>query len=43
MKGIIVDLLADHSEMFKLYFDTPSFKKQLDDAIFAATYTDQAA
>lgn len=38
LKRAIVDLLSDHTELFKQFSDNPSFKKWLGDAIFSATY-----
>ncbi len=35
---VLVDLLSDHTELFKQYSDNDSFKRWLSDAIFAATY-----
>lgn len=38
----MVDLLADHTELFKQFSDNPSFKKWLGDTIFGVTYDDMA-
>jgi type I restriction enzyme, R subunit len=38
LKGVMGDLVFDHSELFKLFQDDPSFTKWLSDAIFRATY-----
>jgi type I restriction enzyme R subunit len=35
---IMVELIADHTELFKQFSDNPSFKKWLGDAIFGETY-----
>jgi type I restriction enzyme R subunit len=35
---IMVELIADHTDLFKLFSDNPSFKKWLGDTIFTATY-----
>lgn len=35
----ILDLMTDHTELFKQFTDNPGFKKSLSDAIFALTYT----
>jgi type I restriction enzyme, R subunit len=43
LKDVIVDLLADHAELFKQYSDNPDFKRWLGDAMFAATYQEKAA
>ncbi|MCX6382171.1 MAG: type I restriction endonuclease subunit R [Armatimonadetes bacterium] len=36
--SVMVGLVADHTELYKLYSDDPSFKKWLRDIIFQATY-----
>ncbi len=38
LERVVIDLLTDHTELFKQYMDNPSFKKWLGDSIFAATY-----
>jgi type I restriction enzyme R subunit len=38
LQRVIIDLLADHTELFKQFSDNPSFKKWLGDTIFGATY-----
>lgn len=38
LQRVVVDMLADHTELFKQFMDNPSFKKWLGDAIFSATY-----
>ncbi len=38
LQRMIVDLLADHTELFKQFSDNPGFKKWLGDTIFGATY-----
>ena len=38
LQRVIIELLADHTELFKQFSDNPSFKKWLGDSIFAATY-----
>jgi type I restriction enzyme R subunit len=35
---VMVELLADHTELFKQFSDNPSFNKWLGDTIFGATY-----
>ncbi len=35
---VMVELIADHTELFKQFSDNPSFKKWLGDTIFGATY-----
>jgi type I restriction enzyme R subunit len=39
---VIIELLTDHTELFKQFSDNPAFKKWLADTIFAATYQEQA-
>jgi type I restriction enzyme R subunit len=38
----ILELMADHTELFKQFTDNPSFKKSLSDAIFSLTYRESA-
>lgn len=38
LQRVMIDLLADHTELFKQFSDNPSFKKWLGDTIFGATY-----
>jgi type I restriction enzyme R subunit len=40
---VMVELIADHTELFKQFSDNPSFKKWLGDTIFNATYQHAAA
>ena len=35
---VMVELIADHTELFKQFSDNPSFNKWLGDTIFGATY-----
>lgn len=35
---VMVELLSDHTELFKQFSDNPSFKKWLGDTIFGVTY-----
>ncbi len=37
----MVELIADHTELFKQFSDNPSFHKWLGDTIFGATYHPQ--
>lgn len=37
----MIDLLSDHTELFKQFSDNPSFKKSLGDTIFGVTYQQQ--
>jgi type I restriction enzyme R subunit len=41
LQRVIIELLTDHTELFKQFSDNPSFKKWLGDSIFAATYQSQ--
>jgi len=38
LQRVMVELLADHTELFKQFSDNPSFKKWLGDTIFGVTY-----
>lgn len=38
LQRVIVDLLTDHTELFKQFSDNDSFRRWLSDAIFALTY-----
>ena len=38
LERAVIDLLADHTELFKQFSDNPSFKKWLYETIFFATY-----
>jgi len=38
LQRVIVDMLYDHTELFKQFMDNPSFKKWLSDTIFVETY-----
>ena len=40
LERAVMDLLSDHTELFKQFSDNPSFKKWLSATIFAATYVD---
>jgi type I restriction enzyme R subunit len=39
LQRVLVELLADHTELFKQFSDNPDFKKWLADTIFSVTYT----
>lgn len=41
LQQVMIDLLTDHTELFKQFSDNPSFKKWLDDTIFGVTYQQQ--
>ena len=43
LERAVIELLSDHTELFKQFSDNPSFKKWLSETIFAATYADKAA
>ena len=38
LQRVIIDLLTDHTDLFKLFSDNPAFKKWLGDVVFAETY-----
>ena len=38
LERAVIELLADHTELFKQFSDNPSFKKWLADTTFAVTY-----
>jgi type I restriction enzyme R subunit len=40
LERAVIDLLSDHTELFKQFSDNPSFKKWLSEMIFTATYSD---
>ena len=40
LQRVIIDLLTDHTELFKQFQDNAGFKKWLGDTIFSATYFD---
>ncbi|TQE99652.1 MAG: type I restriction endonuclease subunit R [Spiribacter salinus] len=40
LQRVMVDLLTDHTELFRQFSDNPSFKKWLADTIFGVTYRD---
>lgn len=42
LERAVIELLSDHTELFKQFSDNPSFKKWLSETIFAATYADRA-
>jgi type I restriction enzyme, R subunit len=37
---VILELMTDHTELFKQFTDNPGFKKSLSDAIFSLTYAE---
>jgi type I restriction enzyme, R subunit len=38
---VVLELLADHTELFKQFSDNPSFKRWLTESVFDATYVPQ--
>ena len=38
LKRVVLDLLADHTELFRQYSDNQDFKRWLTEMIFNATY-----
>ncbi|MBF0108685.1 MAG: type I restriction endonuclease subunit R [Magnetococcales bacterium] len=40
LERAVIDLLSDHTELFKQFSDNPSFKKWLSETIFSATYAE---
>jgi type I restriction enzyme, R subunit len=42
LQRVIIELLTDHTELFKQFSDNPTFKRWLGDTIFAATYKEGA-
>jgi len=42
LQRVMIDILSDHTELFKQFSDNPSFKKWLSDTIFSVTYQQQA-
>jgi len=43
LQRVVIELLADNTELFRQYSDNPSFKKWLGDTIFRLTYQRNAA
>ena len=39
-RRVMMELLADHTELFKPFSDNPGFKKWLSDMIFQSTYAE---
>jgi type I restriction enzyme, R subunit len=42
LQRVIVELLSDHTELFRQFSDNPAFKKWLSDTIFLTTYSEAA-
>jgi len=38
LQKVVIEMLSDHTELFKQFSDNPSFKKWLSDTIFGVTY-----
>jgi type I restriction enzyme, R subunit len=38
LKRVIVDMVADHTQLFKEFSDNPTFKKWLSDTVFGVTF-----
>jgi len=43
LERVMIDLLSDHTELFKQFSDNPSFKKWLAETIFSMTYQPEVA
>jgi len=43
LERVIVEMLTDHTELFKQFMDNRSFKKWLGDTIFSETYQNQGS
>ena len=43
LERVIIEMLTDHTELFKQFMDNPGFKKWLGDTIFHETYKKEAA
>jgi len=43
LQRVLVELLSDHTELFKQFSDNATFKKWLADTIFSVTYNPPAA
>ncbi|HTW92413.1 MAG TPA: type I restriction endonuclease subunit R [bacterium] len=43
LKRVLVELLSDHTELFKQYSDNDDFRKWLADTVFGLTYKEDAA
>ncbi len=38
LQPVLIELLADHTELYKQFSDNPAFKRWLADTIFTVTY-----
>jgi type I restriction enzyme, R subunit len=43
LQRVMMELLADHTELFKQFSDNPGFKKWLSDTVFQSTYRERPA
>ncbi len=43
LQKVIVDMMTDHTELFRRFFDDPEFQKWLSDLDFGLTYEDKVA
>jgi type I restriction enzyme R subunit len=43
LQKAVIELLADHTELFRQFSDNPGFNKWLSDTIFSLTYKGDAA
>jgi type I restriction enzyme, R subunit len=43
LQRVMIDLLADYTELFKQFSDNPLFKKWLGDTVFGVTYQEEVA
>jgi type I restriction enzyme R subunit len=41
LQRVVVDLLQDHTELFRQYMENPSFRKWLSDSMFRITYDEK--
>ena len=42
LEKVVIEMLSDHTELFKQFSDNPTFKKWLADTIFGVTYEESA-
>lgn len=43
LNRVVLELLSDHTELFKQFSDNPNFKRWLTDTVFDATYQSNAS
>ena len=43
LQDVIVEMMTDHTELFKQFFDNPAFKRWLSDRVFLRTYEERPA